>query len=339
MELTPRTKHFPAHTVIEALRAEGVSDEDIGTALDFQEAQRRAGAPVFPLRVICGLETAERRSGQLSQARILAVKPEPKRRKGGLHITRNPVWAQSVQTGSAEEAEFAAPLNARMRGRLVIAGKRVLKMGRVLARAARAGERTLTPDEEKLAGYTPSCQQILIELLDNEQYRKGWCIPSYEAIVGWTGLSRSTVYRSLRALANIGLIEWIRRFVYARDAEIGARSTQTSNLYRFRLPEWLAKLVGLFTPLPADDEERRADATRDHARMLMGAPSSGRRRRVACDTMRQPTPISSGEQRDSPDRGMGNTQECHGDLPPLHKDSFFKGDENGMGLVGPCAVP
>jgi len=339
MELTSRTKDLPTRGVIEGLRAEGISDEDIGTALDFQEAQRRAGAPVFPLRVICGLEAAERRSGQLSQTRILAATPEPKRRKGGIHITRNPVWAQSVQTGSAEEAEFAAPLNARMRGRLVIAGKRVLKMGRVLARAARAGERTLTHDEEKLAGYTPSCQQILIELLDNEKYRKGWCIPSYEAIVGWTGLSRSTVYRSLRALANIGLIEWIRRFAYARDDDLGARSTQTSNLYRFRLPEWLAKLVGLFTPLPADDEERRADAARDHAGMLAGRAPSARLRRVPHEIMPQSAPFSSGVQRDCPDRGTGNTQECHGDLPPLHKDSFFAWVENGMGLVGQCAAP
>jgi hypothetical protein len=73
----------------------------------------------------------------------------------------------------------------------------------------------------KLVCYTPSCQQILIELLDNEKFRKGWCIPAYETIMGWTGLSRSTIYRSLRTLADIGMIEWIRRFIYTQDKDVG----------------------------------------------------------------------------------------------------------------------
>jgi hypothetical protein len=109
-----------------------------------------------------------------------------------------------------------------MRARLVIAGKRVLKLGRKLACEARAGERALTDREMKLVCYTPSCQQILIELLDNEKFRKGWCIPAYETIMGWTGLSRSTIYRSLRTLADIGMIEWIRRFIYTQDKDVGA---------------------------------------------------------------------------------------------------------------------
>lgn len=339
MELTLRTPHMPASSVIESLRSEGLSYDDIRMALDFQEAQRRAGAPVFPLRVICGLEEAQRRTGSIGNARVLASTSERRRGKGGLHITRNEVWADSVQTGTDEEAEFASPLTQRMRARLVIAGKRVLKMGRTLACEARAGARVLSEREMKLVCYTPSCQQILIELLDNEKYRKGWCIPAYETIMGWTGLSRSTVYRSLRTLADIGMIEWIRRFIYERDDNLGARSTQTSNLYRFHLPEWLEKLVGLFMPLPADEEDRRAHAAEEHARMLASLPTAARRRAMpACSTGRANL-ISAGLRLDRRLADDRKTQECHEGLPPLIKDSIYKRAKSGMGLVGPYSKP
>lgn len=339
MELTLRTPNMPADSVIEELRGEGVSYEDIRMALDFQASQRQAGAPVFPLRVICGLEAPQRRSGRVGTARVLAGTPKPRGRKGGLHITRNEVWANSVQTGTDEEAEFASPLTPRMRGRLVIAGKRALKLGRELACQARAGARVLTKREEKLVCYTPSCQQILIELLDNEKFRKGWCIPAYETIMGWTGLSRSTVYRSLRTLADIGMIEWIRRFIYARDNEVGARSTQTSNLYRFRLPQWLEKLVGLFVPVPADEDDRRALAAEDHAQMLAGLPSAERRRAMPECPKARARLISAGLRLDVRMADDRKIQECHGGLPPLNKDSIYKIDISGMGLVGPYAKP
>lgn len=339
MELTLRTPETPASSVIEALRGEGVSYDDIRMALDLQASQRQAGAPVLPLRVICGLEAPQRRSGQVGNARVLAGTPKPRGRKGGLHITRNEVWADSVQTGTDEEAEFASPLTPKMRGRLVIAGKRVLKMGRELACQARAGARVLSEREQKLVCYTPSCQQILIELLDNEKFRKGWCIPAYETIMGWTGLSRSTVYRSLRTLADIGMIEWIRRFIYARDDEVGARSTQTSNLYRFRLPQWLEKLVGLFVPIPADEEDRRALAAEDHARMLASlAPAERRRAMPVCATARAGM-IAAGLRLDLRVAEDRKARECHDGLPPLNMDSIYKKGLSGMGLVGPCSKP
>jgi hypothetical protein len=86
-------------------------------------------------------------------------------------------------------------------------------------------------------------------MLRREQGRKGWLTPDYEAIMSWTGLSRSTVHRSLGILKAIGLVDWIRRFIYSRDDTNGARSEQTSNLYRFALPQWLAKLIGLHVPI------------------------------------------------------------------------------------------
>ncbi|NKJ02660.1 helix-turn-helix domain-containing protein [Novosphingobium sp. SG707] len=339
MLLTLQTPVQPAGSVIEDLRAEGLSFEDIRMGLDLQEAQRRSGAPVLPLRVICGLDAPQRRTNRVGNARILAGTPKPRGRKGGLHITRNEVWANSVQTGTDEEAEFASPLTQRMRARLVIAGKRALKLGRQLACEARAGARALTEQEMKLVCYTPSCQQILIELLDNEKFRKGWCIPAYETIAAWTGLSRSTIYRSLRTLADIGMIEWIRRFIYAHDKEIGARSTQTSNLYRFRLPEWLEKLVGLHTPLPADEEDRRAQAAEEHAAMIATLPPAERRRALPTDVVARAGLVAAGLRLDLRLGVERQARECHDGLPPLIKDYIYKNERSGNGLVGRYAMP
>ncbi|WP_068089483.1 helix-turn-helix domain-containing protein [Novosphingobium rosa] len=327
MELTLRTPASPADSVIEGLRGQGVSEADIRMALNFQEAQRKAGAPVLPLRVICGLEAVQRETGQITHAQVLAATPQRRRGKGSLHITRNPVWAQSVQTGSDEEAEFASRLSQKMRARLVIAGKRAMQLGRALACKARAGSQVLSEREQKLVCYTPSCQQILTELLDNEKFRKGWCIPAYETIMAWTGLSRSTVYRSLRTLADIGLIEWIRRFVYERDSEVGARSTQTSNLYRFHLPEWLEKLVGLFVPIPDDAQARRASAEEDHASMLASLlPAERARSMPACASARAHL-IAAGLRLDRRVAAEHYARECHDGLPPPHKNLIYKSEK------------
>ena len=56
MDFTLRQSTVPADSVVDELRAEGISYEDIRTALDLQATQRQSGVPVLPLRVICGLE-------------------------------------------------------------------------------------------------------------------------------------------------------------------------------------------------------------------------------------------------------------------------------------------
>lgn len=328
MKTTLKTPEAPAKSVIDALRAMGVSDADISMAVDFQEAQRRAGVPVFPLRVICGLEAPARRSDRMAHTHAEVTALVRRRGKGGLHITRNPVWAQSVQTGSDEEGAFASRLTTKMRARLVIAGKRAMKLGRELARQARGGDRTLSEQEQKLVSYTPSCQQILTELLDNEKFRKGWCIPSYETIMRWTGLSRSTVYRSLRILADIGLIEWIRRFVYERDSEVGARSTQTSNLYRFGLPVWLEKLVGLFVPISDDEAARRASVAQEYASMLQYRSSGTRSPPILAHSKVRAGIAALDRQLDEPQSGACEGQECHDGLPPPHKNLVFKREDS-----------
>lgn len=327
MEHTLRTS---AGSIVEALRAEGVPYDDIRMALDLQEVQRRAAVPVMPLRVICGLEAPQRRrdASAFDATRALMGTPARQRGKGSLHITRNPVWAGSVQTGSEDEAGFAKPLTKRMRARLVITGKRVLKLGRKLACEARAGIRDLTEREQKLVCFTPSCQQILVELLNNEEYRKGWCIPAYETIAQWTGLSRSTIYRSLRTLADLGVVEWIRRFIYARDPEVGSRSTQTSNLYRFTLPAWLSRLIGLDPPLPVDEAERQDQALEDHAAMLADTSRADRRKFMPDDPTSRAALVVAAHRSDQRLGFALTRRECHDGLDPHQLDSFSKiGDE------------
>ncbi|NMN07560.1 MULTISPECIES: helix-turn-helix domain-containing protein [unclassified Novosphingobium] len=275
-------------SAIDSLRAEGVAHDDIRMALDLQAQQRAAGVPVLPLRVICGLEPR-----RTSAARLLATPTKPRVAKGGIHITRRPVWAGSVQTGSAEEHCFARPLSATMRKMIANACYRTFKQAKELAREARTGTRSLTAEEQKLIGFTTSCRDILLKLLDDEKFRKGWCVPAYETIMRWTGLSRSTVHRSLRALADLGFIEWVRRFIYTKDRDFGARSEQTSNLYRITLPAWLSKLLGLQAPTPDDHAHRLDTAQEEYATMLAQLPPGQRARQMPSNLSERATLISA----------------------------------------------
>ena len=105
-------------SVVDDLRAEGVSYENIRTALDLQATQRRHGVPVLPLRVICGLEKPQHRNDRVileTTHALLMVPRRGGRPRGGLHITRRKIWANSVKTESPEEAEFMRPLGTVLR--------------------------------------------------------------------------------------------------------------------------------------------------------------------------------------------------------------------------------
>ena len=260
-------------SVIEDLLAEGVDRSDIDLALFHQRAQRKAGVPVLSLRAILGREQVDNPTPiDWSASNAIASTPRPKRITGGKHITHRPVLAGSVQTGTPHEIDFQKPMHKSERKRISDVCFKTWKRGRILASEARRGVRALTEDETKLTAFTASCRDILLRLLDEAEFRKGWCVPSYEAIMRWTGLSRSTVHRSLKVLANLGFIEWIRRFIYEKDAYLGARSSQTSNLYRFNIPRWLAKLLHLHAPVPDDHQHRQEAAIEEHALMLGELP-------------------------------------------------------------------
>lgn len=329
MDITLERSTLPAGSIIDELRDEGVSYDDIRMALDVQEAQRRAGAPVLPLRVICGLEKPLRRNESVlfDTTRALVGTPRGGRPKGGLHITRRKIWANSVRTESPDEAEFVKPLAVDIRKRLYVAGELTFNLARKLASEARAGARTLSEREGDIVQFTQSCHRVLTAMLRREQGRKGWLTPDYETIMSWTGLSRSTVHRSLNVLKALGLVDWIRRFVYSRDNAQGARSEQTSNLYRFDLPKWLAKLIGLHIPAPVDEVARREQALEDHARMLAGMSPSERRRLMPEDPATRAALVNAGLRVDRRLRDDLATRECQKNTAPLRKFIYSKRGE------------
>lgn len=280
----PSLGAVPAHAVSE-LRGYGVDDEDIAFAWATQQAQRRAGAPVLPLRTICGVEARSVPSNSVLgpiAGELIGTKPTTRRKSGGRHITHARVRAGSVQTGCATEADFVRPLSASALKTMRQACHRAFERARELAVARRAGQE-LTPDELRLSAFSKSCRDMMLGILDDLHYRKGWCFPSYETLMEWAGTQRRMVKYALDRLHEIGMIEWIRRFNYTTDKQRGARSEQTSNLYRAHLPQWLAKMIGLAAPVPDDEQHRRDQALEDHASMLARVGKNERRRMMPAD--------------------------------------------------------
>jgi hypothetical protein len=296
--LSPSLKNVPAGALAD-LRASGIRDEDILTAFQFQENQRQAGARILPLRVICGLEPATREarsSFSATASRLLGTKPKAQARRGGIHITQRPVRAGSVRTGDVAEAEFVRPVGADQLKRMRHACHSLFTRARNLAAEQRQGK-ALSEDEGRLTLFTRACRDMMLKLLDELHYRKGWCIPSYETLMRWTGLKKRAVAYCINRLKSLGLLEWINRYNYASDPDFGARSEQTSNLYRCQLPERLAKLVGLHTPLPADEEARRDADLAQHADWLANAGAVERQQMMPKDKGQRAALILAGRGR------------------------------------------
>lgn len=324
MGFTLRGSREADASVVEELRAQGVPYEDIRTALDLQEHQRRLGVPVMPLRAMCGLETVGTgaHGTLLDTTRALVTTSCGGRPQGGLHITRRKIWANSVKTDSPEESDFVRPLGEAMRNRLFVAANRVKDLARDLATEARAGSRTLSDPDKKIVQFTTSCWEILRALVWHEQRRKGWLTPDYETIMKWTRLSRSTVHRSLAILHDIGLIEWIRRFHFSRADRQGARCEQTSNLYRFALPAWLAKRLDLVAPLPVDELARRDQAIEDHAEMVVSLSPVERARLMPSNPAVGEALLSAALRIDRRRQAEAARRECQiNTAPPEKKDS------------------
>ncbi|MCP1472238.1 plasmid stability protein [Sphingobium sp. OAS761] len=317
----------PAGALAE-LRAHGVADDDIAAAYTLQEQQRACGVTVLPLAVICGLKPFQpgfKSSLSRTASRLLGTKPRAQVSRGGTHITRRPVWAGSVRTGEAAEHDFVRSISADQRRALSRACYLTFERGRDLAAQARAG-RELTADEAKLTLFTRSCRDMMLRILDELQYRKGWCNPSYETLMRWTGLGRRAVKYCLDRLRDLGLLEWIRRYIYTRDSEQGARSEQTSNLYRCQLPNWIGKLIGLFAPVPDDEEQRRADSLEQHAEMLASTGAVERRRLMPQDAAQRAALILAGERAEQRRESERLTRECNQCTPP-HPNKYILREE------------
>ena len=319
-------------SVIETLLAEGVSREDIRMALDFQAAQRKAGVTVLSLRTICGRGERRDRASAWKASSALASTPAPapgsaRRAKpaGGIHVTRRPVHAGSIEAGSAAEDDFVRPVPAPLAKQMIGACYKLFKLAKQARHDERCASRQATLDETRLYGFTAACRDIAIRLIDEGKFRKGWCMPSYETIMRWTGYSRTTVARALRKLADLGLIEWIKRFTYSKDEVAGTRIEQTSNLYRFKLPDWLTRLASPTAPPPPPDDadHARAADTEDHAFMLASLLPEERLKAMPADDSLRAKLIAAAIAAESRAQNEGNMRECQNDTPP-HNDSSNK---------------
>ncbi|MCW2386867.1 MULTISPECIES: helix-turn-helix domain-containing protein [unclassified Sphingobium] len=164
--------------------------------------------------------------------------------------------------------------------------------------------------------FTRSCRDMLIRMLDELHYRKGWCNPSYETLMRWTGLGRRAVHYCIQRLRDLGVVEWIRRYIYTRDQEMGARSEQTSNLYRAQLPAWIGRLIGLFAPVPADEAQRRSEALEEHAQMLAAVGAVERRRFMPADPAQRAALILAAERAAERQHNEALSRECNPCTPP-----------------------
>ena len=202
--------------------------------------------------------------------RLMADASKGKKQRGGRHITEVPVHGGSKEAGSRIEEAFYRRLSAEDRDDAKRAIMEAFAQRTKLRREIRAGERTeLSAFDRLCLKITRSVRDVFLALLNMERAFRGRVFPSYEQIGQEANCGRTTVWEALAALEAIGLIERLRRYVFTRK---GGRYTseQTSNAYRFRVPELLRKLFPFWrrpSPVPADEISRQQQRADDYEAM------------------------------------------------------------------------
>jgi hypothetical protein len=221
-----------------------------------------------------------------ASARVLARAAQgamapPRSRSGGLHRTGAPVRRGSIEAGTFEEAFFAVPAPGET-DRLLTACRRARDAGRRLAREARAGTRTLSATERRLAALTAGAVRVFEEICTLARLNRGRVFPSYDWLAEATGLGRATIARAIVLLEDAGFLLRQRRFVRAEGQGVGGageapRYRQTSNAYRPLLPAAVrAYLPRWLRPAPAPDDAIQREADRHEAEAAMRAGLSCR---------------------------------------------------------------
>lgn len=286
----------PVAREIETLLVQGFSIEDVQWAIDHQNQQILNKRPVHSLSVLVGAETPDKASSPMSGAiaSLMARMTPRKTRSGGLHITGNPVHRSSVAIGSDEELSYASETPHPDVASVLYPDRRKEYEAMVrelsghayqLRKRDRArddeGVTPLTPNELKLSAFNNHCRDIMLYLIDCHCFFKGRVFPSLDTIAEKIGMSKSTTIRTLKKLRDLDFIEWIRRFVTIKKGSEGARNQQTSNLYRIRIPNWIADLVQLFrTPIPDDARFAADQRTLDYAISIASLSARQREREV-----------------------------------------------------------
>lgn len=193
------------------------------------------------------------------------------RRRGGLHITKQPVHGGSREVGSVQEEAFFGRLTKASRRLLERLPDLMFKIGTKAKAEVRRTGRDLTQLERVCIAMTSSVLHVIRAMIDMDRVFKGRVYPSYEMIAEWASVSRSSVYRALDVLEAAGLVIRLRRYIHTTHEKLGARSEQTSNAYRLELPAMLRDLIERRfrpAPLPDDEAQRQRDRLADHADML-----------------------------------------------------------------------
>lgn len=175
---------------------------------------------------------------------------------------RDPVRRDSREAGTFEEQFYAVPAKGETDTLLRVA-RRTLDAGRQLRREARAGTRTLSVAERRIAALTASAVRVYEELLTLARLNRGKLFPSYEHLAKATSLGRATVARALQALETIGFVTRQRRFRRVPTEGAGPRYKQTSNVYRAMLPQSvLGYLPRWMRPAPIPDDALQLERER-----------------------------------------------------------------------------
>ncbi|WP_454888065.1 helix-turn-helix domain-containing protein, partial [Sphingomonas oryzagri] len=208
--------------------------------------------------------------GQIA-AQLLGRARGDSRKRGGLHITKQPVHGGSKEVGSHHEEAFYARLDEEGRKGRRRGVKMMFETGRKALVDARRTGRELTGFERLCVGITNSAIRVYEALLRMEKRFRGRVFPSYEMIAEWATVSRATAHRALRALEAAGLVARLRRYIQTKNETIGARSEQTSNAYRLDLPAMVRDLIERRfrpAPIPEDEAQRQHERLAEHADML-----------------------------------------------------------------------
>lgn len=184
-------------------------------------------------------------------------------RSGAPNPTRAHVHPHSRLAGTFEDDFFYSYAQGET-DRLYRNAVELLKRKNAVRRLARAEARQLSEDERVATLITNAALRVFEQLTTLARTCAGKVFPTWEWIEAASGLSRASVGRGLSILARMGLLEKQRRCVEIEPPadRPKARNAQTSNVYRMRFPNRLARfLPRRFRPAPLPDDvvQREAD--------------------------------------------------------------------------------
>jgi hypothetical protein len=188
-------------------------------------------------------------------------------RSGAPNPTRAHVHSNSRLAGTFEDDFFYSYAKGET-DRLYRNACELLKKKNAVRRLARAEARALTEDERVATLITGAALRVYEQLTNLARTCAGRVFPTWEWIEAASGLSRASVGRGLAILARMGLLEKQRRCVPIDPPadRPKAKNAQTSNVYRMRFPDRLARFLPRQwrpVPLPDDVVQREADRIED----------------------------------------------------------------------------